>query len=712
MRKASARSPRSGAEMGQPPHYPARGGPFLPPDPAGYYRHELRLKYRLISLVNLARGNAMVGDGKEDASGPDGLWYLSIGPSAGDLRKNNELDQGDVEPDYRCAAVIEGAAGSLVSGTGHTDLLDHISWDPISRTLEFRRVGATSWQWHRGRIVHGVYVGRFAQDGRRGAKPDITRYQKFASGWNSTYLDTGIVPRVYEVLIGTDSHGRLRLDRPSRGSKRYAGRLKIYHGPRGEEFEYDVDVLAWNGSYLEFVKHGVIPESYRAVAVGRLLVGTVDAAGKQQRWKAARAEVLSHGLTPRSEQDLRAWQHRARAQIKHLLMAGDPAPVAAALPQLGKPGRPLRKGPYPRGRDDDPAGHPADYYLTKLTFNLDIGNPYLPGTGRRRFKAYLAMPSGDPDHPPDGRFPAVIALNGHHGSAWTCMCPCSTLYWYGDGFARRGYVVLAVNVGHRTRSEFYDDDYSDENTGAGDYDCSDGQDGDGPDNHPVAPITVPRMGPSDWADDGERTWNVLQAYAWLREQPYVDDSRIVVTGLSLGGRIATFAGALEPGLAAVLPAGFSPDLGPTHNLGRSDSDHRCNFWDRADIREYVDTSDLHALVAPRPLIVQTGRQDRTYSTFRARIGNHTVDAFFAGDKLVARRTRAAYAGAPGSFVHYLHYDKHRYHTGVLAPAERYALPFVQQPVAVKPPAGQPWSVDWQADAQTTDDGKTLFDYLP
>ena len=233
MRKASARSPRSGAEMGQPPHYPARGGPFLPPDPAGYYRHELRLKYRLISLVNLARGNAMVGDGKEDASGPDGLWYLSIGPSAGDLRKNNELDQGDVEPDYRCTAVIEGAAGSLVSGTGHTDLLDHISWDPTSRTLEFRRVGATSWQRHRGRIVQGVYVGRFAQHGRHGAKPDITRYQKFASGWNSTYLDTGIVPRVYEVLIGTDSHGRLRLDRPSRGSKLHAGRLKIYHGPRG-----------------------------------------------------------------------------------------------------------------------------------------------------------------------------------------------------------------------------------------------------------------------------------------------------------------------------------------------------------------------------------------------------------------------------------------------------------------------------------------------
>jgi hypothetical protein len=35
----------------------------------------------------------------------------------------------------------------------------------------------------------------------------------------------------------------------------------------------------------------------------------------------------------------------------------------------------------------------------------------------------------------------------------------------------------------------------------------------------------------------------------------------------------------------------------------------------ADNLEYVDTSDYHALVAPRPLIVQTGKQDDVYSKF-------------------------------------------------------------------------------------------------
>ena len=77
------------------------------------------------------------------------------------------------------------------------------------------------------------------------------------------------------------------------------------------------------------------------------------------------------------------------------------------------------------------------------------------------------------------------------------MSPCATLYWFGDAFARRGYVVLAVNVGHRTKSEFYEggDPYAEANTDAANYNCSDDQDGDGPDNHPLDPITVKRMGP-------------------------------------------------------------------------------------------------------------------------------------------------------------------------------------------------------------------------
>lgn len=71
-------------------------------------------------------GNVMA-DSTNDTSGPDGIWYFSIGPSTGDLRENNELNQGDTEPDYRCTVTIEGAAGSLVSGSGNTDFIDSVT---------------------------------------------------------------------------------------------------------------------------------------------------------------------------------------------------------------------------------------------------------------------------------------------------------------------------------------------------------------------------------------------------------------------------------------------------------------------------------------------------------------------------------------------------------------------------------------------------------
>jgi dienelactone hydrolase len=647
-----------------------------------------------------------------DTSTADGTWYLSVGPSTADLRKNNELDTGASEPDHRCTLYIGDGAGLLVTGRGAVHAVDNVSFDTVSREFQFRRVGPSFWEWHCGTIVHGVYVGRFAHDPHRDQQPEKTKYQGFASGWNSTYLDTDLVPRVYEVLVGDNAHGRLRIDRMSAGSEQFTGRLRICHGPNGygEEFEYDVEILTWDGTNLLFVKHGDTPdnfrdavETYRAVASGRMLAGTMTSAGPHpvsKFWKGARAEVLGHGLTARPTAELTKWQQQTRAQLG-LLMMGNPAPLAHTAPRKFQGPNKPRTGGTHKSRDDDPHDPRAlrTYTRTKFWFSLDVPNPYGTGPIHRSFKGYLAMPFGDPMNPPETKFPAVVVLNGHGGSAWACMDP-GGLYWYGDGFARRSYLVLAVNVGHRTSSEFYE--------GNGGYD------GDGADNSPQPPICAPKMGSSDWSDDGERTWNVLQAFQWLWERPYVQQDCIFVTGLSMGGRIAAYVGALEPRLRGAVVGCATPDLDASE-YGPSDSGHRCHFWDRADIREYVDTSDVLALIAPRTLVVETGVQDHTYSTMQAHpplTPKVSVPAYFAGDKQVARRTRPAYADDPSAFVHYLHYDGHEYHVGVIAPkGVAGSVAFVRTPASSEPPAGQPWSVDWQYDPQTTSTDKVLFDFL-
>jgi dienelactone hydrolase len=306
----------------------------------------------------------------------------------------------------------------------------------------------------------------------------------------------------------------------------------------------------------------------------------------------------------------------------------------------------------------------------------------------RSSHGYLATPRslavGD-------RVPAVLAVNGHGGSAWQMMDSSSVYYWYGESFARRGFVVLAVDISHRPSNDrllppdFTQPLYSG-------YCGNDDLHGD-----PEHPAIKAQGFDSDFEEDGERVWDAMRALDYLLGLPFVDPNRVTVIGLSMGGEIATFIGALDERAAAVIAAGFSPDLGVVLYHGN----HPCWRWIHADIREYVDTSDLHALIAPRQLIVETGKVDPTYSSFHPS---------FAADKQVARRTRAAYGAEVPYFVHYLHYDEHRYHVGDVNPAMPGAEQGVRVPAFIGPPTAG--STSWQTDPTSTVDRPTVFDYLP
>lgn len=178
----------------------------------------------------------------------------------------------------------------------------------------------------------------------------------------------------------------------------------------------------------------------------------------------------------------------------------------------------------------------------------------------------------------------------------------------------------------------------------------------------------------------------------------IDPSAVLVTGLSMGGEISTVVAALDPRLAGSIPGGFSSDLDVLFR--RHDQNHPCWRWMHADIREYIDTTDLHALIAPRPLIVQTGRQDSTYSD---------LSKPFASDKQVARRSRVAYGSEASKFVHYLHSDHHNYHVGDVDPQNHNAERGVHTPIITEPLT--PFSLTWQTDSKTAVIRPTLFDLL-
>ncbi|MCC6558899.1 MAG: hypothetical protein IT372_38720 [Polyangiaceae bacterium] len=481
-------------------------------------------------------------------------------------------------------------------------------------------------------------------------------------------MSRALTPRVWEVSLG-DEQARLRIDRAPDGG--FVGRFKVYAsrsaGMRAEQLEQDVDVASWDGSALEVLLRGaVLPRRLTAVAGDRTLEGTfTDGDGAPRAFTGTRVEVLSYGLSPRAPEERAAWQEETRRRLAHLVMAGNPSPLSREVVPLAE--RAPVEGARAPGRDDGAA--PAAYRLRELRFDWTLPDPLGGAPLRRSAHAYLAVPSSLAE---GRRVPAVIALNGHGGSAYQVMSPGSP-FWYGDSFARHGHVVLAIDVSHRPDSPLHD-------LAVGD----DPAHGNGP--HPS--LRGQEAPGSDFEEDGERAWDAMHALDWLIEQPFVDGERVLVTGLGLGAEVATWVAALDPRVGMLVAAGFAPDLG----VMRHNGSHPCWRWTHGDVRDYIDVADLHALIAPRPLILESGRADGTQS-------RHGV----AMDKQVARRARAAWGAEAGRYVHYVHDGAAVFRVGGDRPGSRERG--VRTPLLIEPRS--PWSTDWQLDPTTEPRAGTL-----
>lgn len=247
-------------------------------------------------------------------------------------------------------------------------------------------------------------------------------------------------------------------------------------------------------------------------------------------------------------------------------------------------------------------------------------------------------------------------------------------YWYGDAFARRGFVVVAVDVSHRDHPD-------------------DPSNGNG--IHPE--IVSPEMVSSDWEQDGERVWDAMRGLDLLQSLAYVDKRRIAVTGLSMGGEITSMTAAFDLRISSIVTAGFSPDLGVMRHYNNCP----CWRWTHAPISEYIDMSDFFSLIAPRPLVIETGIKDNVFSTLRTP---------FASDKQIAYRTRMAYACNKSAFLHFLHEGPHVYRVGdTNAAFPNIGLRGISLPIATAPEG--PEDILWQQDASAYHLESSLFDWM-
>ena len=649
-----------------------------------------------------------------DTSDPGGTWYLA---------EKTRISNSSAGNTNRITLTFTPAeiAGTF-SGTCDSDTsarIDNVRWDSEERLLVFRKHPATGRAnvgvWFRGTIVEGVFVGRFTDENKSTSPTDppadLTLFVNHATGWNTDYLDQGgITPRVFDIKFGQTS-AILRIDSTAPVLKRstLVGTIKGYDE---ESLELDLQNIAWDGTTLGFTYAvGSNVAAFSGVASGNRVSGTytvTDSKGKTSKpskWSGVRCLVLTYGQTVKSDAVRQAWQSKTRARLRHLMMQSDPVSPSSFL-ALGEPIPPFADKGIPCQRDDDWKNSPQEYLLSELKILNLIPNPYGGLPAIRQAHGWLALPNPPPAE--GTKCPAVLALNGHKGSAHRVMDPNgghgAAPYWYGDSFARHRlrptsdslpYIVLALDISHRNDAP-YNDDY-----GNGD----DASHGNGP--HPS--VRFDGFKTSDWEETGERAWDVMRALDLLLARPDVDPNRILITGLSMGGEISMVTAALDERIGMAVVSGAPSDY-HVQLEHAEDSPHRCWQWINGDLREYVDASDFLALIAPRPLILETGRDDSTYSGFKPK---------FAGDKQSARRARAAYGSDRSQFVHYLHTRGHQYNAGGtdLCRDSRSQVG-VQIPVITEPAALG--DATWQTDPQTSTTPQipnvasstpTIFDYI-
>ncbi|MEA3365301.1 MAG: alpha/beta hydrolase family protein [Candidatus Hydrogenedentes bacterium] len=177
-------------------------------------------------------------------------------------------------------------------------------------------------------------------------------------------------------------------------------------------------------------------------------------------------------------------------------------------------------------------------------------------TPGRVIQAMLAVPAAA-----QAPMRAVVAIHGHGGSRMTSFDPEQRIYkLFGAALAKDGFVVISTDVGQH---EVYEEGRT-------------------------------LM--------GERLWDLMRCVDYLRSRDDVDPERIGCAGLSLGGEMAMWLGAMDPRIAATVSAGFLT------YMDQMEQNH-CMCWKFDGLRELVDFPDIYAMIAPRPLQCQNGLQE-------------------------------------------------------------------------------------------------------
>lgn len=176
-------------------------------------------------------------------------------------------------------------------------------------------------------------------------------------------------------------------------------------------------------------------------------------------------------------------------------------------------------------------------------------------TPSRRMKIILTIPENI-----KGRCPAVVCIHGHGGTLPIVYDEKSIYKGFATELAGNNYITIATTVSQ----------------------------------HVIYEEGRMLM--------GERLWDLMRCVDYLESLKEVDKKRIGCAGLSLGGEMAMWLGAMDKRIKATLSSGFLTVM------DQMEKNH-CMCWKFPGLRELADWADVYSLIAPRALLCQNGLKE-------------------------------------------------------------------------------------------------------